>query len=72
MSDALTTAIQGINDSVSRATQAADTIVNASSRGQNIDAGLVTLKTASTQVALNAAVMKIDQKMKDALLDILV
>ncbi len=72
MSDALTTAVQGINESVVRATQSVDNIVNASSRGQNIDADLIAVKVASTQVDVNAAVIKIDQKMKDALIDMLV
>lgn len=70
MSDALQTIVHGIQRSVSRATQAVNDIVNASSTGQNIDKDMVDVKIASHEVAMQTAVIKADKKMKDALLDI--
>ena len=70
MSGILSTAVSGLNRAVSRATQSANTIVNASSTGENLDKGLVDLNVSKTEYAANAAVIKAAKKMDDALLDI--
>lgn len=72
MSSALSIAANGITSAVSRATQSAANIVNASSTGKNIDTDLINLNQSSTDVAANAAVLKIAEKMDKALLDITV
>ena len=72
MSGALSIAVGGIKQAINRASQAENTIVNASSTGGNVDGSLVALKIASTDVATNAAVIKTEHKMQKALLDILV
>ena len=71
MSEALSIAVGGINQAISRAAQAANTIATASSTGQNVDGALVAVKSASVDVATNAAVIKTEHKMQKALLDIL-
>ena len=70
MSDALSIAVNGLNNAVSRVTQSASNIVNASSTGKNLDSDLVDLKTDSTNYAANAAVIKAVEKDNKALLDI--
>ena len=72
MSSALSIAANGINSAVSRATQSAVNIVNASSTGENLDADLININQSSTDVSANAAVLKIAEKMDKALLDITV
>jgi len=72
MSSALSIAVNGINAAVSRATQSASNIVNASSTGTNLDSDLVNVKVASTDVAANAAVIRATEKEQKALLDITV
>ncbi len=71
MSSALSTAITGLSSAVARATQSAGNIVKASSTGKNLDGDLVNLKVASTDYAANAVVIKKEEKMQKALLDIL-
>jgi hypothetical protein len=70
MSNALLTAVNGINSAVSRATQSATSIVNSSSTGGNLDANLININADSTDVAANVAVIKTVDKMDKALLDI--
>ncbi len=70
MSSAFTTAVNGINSAVSRATQSASNIVKASSTGKNVDTDLVNIKSASIDVAANAVVIKEEEKIQKALLDI--
>ncbi len=71
MSDALSIAVNGINSAVSRATQSASNIANASLTGKNIDGDLINLRTTSTDVAANVAVIKTAEKNQKALLDII-
>jgi len=75
MSSALSIAVGGINQAINRATQAATNIVNASSTKnnseKNVDGDLVAIKSAGTDVAINATVIKTEHKMQKALLDIL-
>jgi hypothetical protein len=70
MFSSLSAAGTGLYQAVARATQSAGNVVNASSTGKNIDADMVNLKIASTDVAANAAVVKTSEKMQKALLDI--
>jgi flagellar basal body rod protein FlgC len=70
MSDALSVAVNGLNASVSRATQFAGNIVKASSTGKNLDGSLVGIKTESVDYAANATVIKTEEKLQKALLDI--
>jgi len=72
MSSAIQTAVNGITQAVSQATQSAAGIVNASSTGKNIDGDLINLKIDSTQVSANAAVIRTSEKTQKALLDIVV
>jgi flagellar hook protein FlgE len=72
MSSALSIAVNGLNASVAKATQAASNIVNASSTGGNVDGSLIALKSASTGFKADAAVIKTVDKMNKALLDITV
>ena len=72
MSTILSTAVSGLNSAVSRATQSARNIVNASSTGKNIDKDLVDVNKDKTDYAANAAVIKTTRKMEKALLDIMV
>lgn len=70
MSNALSIAVNGMNQSVARATQSASSIANASLTGKNVDADLVNLSIESTNYAANAKVIEADAKMQKALLDI--
>jgi len=70
MPDALSLAVNGLYAAVSRASQSANNIVNASSTGNNLDASLINLKVADTQFAANATVIKNEEKLHKALLDI--
>ena len=70
MSSALSKAINGLHQTVTRATQSVGNIVNGSSTGKNIDGDLVNLKAASIDYAANATVIKTESKMQKALLDI--
>ncbi len=70
MFSAIPTAVAGLYQAVARATQSAGNVVNASSTGKNIDEDMVNLATAKNEVAINAAVIKAQQKMDKALLDI--
>ncbi len=70
MSGALSIAANGINQAVSRATQSAANIANASLTGNNIDTDVINLSVASTDVATNAAVIRAAEKNQKALLDI--
>ena len=72
MSSALQTAVNGINNYVAKATQAAASIVNASSTSGDIDANLVKITTERTNVVAEAAVIKADNKEKKSLIDITV
>ncbi len=71
MSSVLSAAINGLSSTVARATQSAGNIVKASSTGKNLDGDLVNLKAASTDYAANAVVIKKEENMQKALLDIL-
>lgn len=64
------TAVAGLYQSVSRATQSAGNVVNGLSTGKNIDKELVNLQAEKTVFAANVAVIKTEQKMQKALLDI--
>jgi flagellar hook protein FlgE len=70
MSDALSIAVNGLNQAVSHATQSAGNIANASLTGTNVDGDLVNLSVAKTDYAANATVIKTEEKMQKALLDI--
>ena len=70
MFSALPTAVSGLTQSVARATQSASNIANASLTGKNVDEDLVKLSMAKTDYAANATVIKTEQKMQKALLDI--
>jgi len=70
MSNALSIAVNGINATVSRATQSASNIANASLTGKNIDSDLINLRASVTNVAANADVIKTEEKNQKALLDI--
>jgi len=70
MSTTFSTAINGMNQAVARATQSANNVVNASSTGSDIAKDLVDIKVASVEVAANATVIKAQQKMQESLLDI--
>ncbi len=72
MSNALSIAANGINQAVSRATQSAVNIVNASSTGKNIDGDLINIQSDKTSVAANATVIRSEEKMQKSLLDITV
>ncbi|MGB9152581.1 MAG: flagellar basal body rod C-terminal domain-containing protein [Alphaproteobacteria bacterium] len=72
MSNALSIAVNGLNSAASLAVKSATNIVNSSSTGNNVDGALVTLSSASTDYAANAAVIKTVDKMNKALLDITV
>jgi len=66
----LSAAGTGLAQAVSRATQSADNVVNASSTGKNIDGDMVNLAVAKTDAAANASLIKTEEKMQKALLDI--
>ncbi len=72
MSSALSIAVSGLTNAVSRATQAASNIANASLTGGNVDQDLVRTSVASTDYSANAFVIKEEQKREKALLDITV
>jgi flagellar basal body rod protein FlgC len=71
MFNALPMAVTGLYQAVARATQSANNIANASLTGKNIDEDMVKLGMAKTDVAANAAVVKAENKMDKALLDII-
>ena len=70
MFSALPMAVTGLYQAVARATQSAGNIANASLTGKNVDEDLVKLSMAKTDYASNATVIKTEQKMEKALLDI--
>jgi flagellar hook protein FlgE len=70
MSSSLSTTVTGLYQTVSRATQSADNIANASLTGKNVDGDLVNLKTDSATYAAEADVVKTEEKMQKSLLDI--
>jgi hypothetical protein len=70
MFNALPMAVTGIYKAVALATQSANNIANASLTGKNIDEDMVKIGMAKTDVAANVAVIKTEQKMDKALLDI--
>ena len=70
MSSVLSTAVTGLYRSVSRATQSADNIANASLTGKNPDKDLIDLSEDKAAFAANATVIKTAEKMQKALLDI--
>ena len=70
MSNTLSTAVNGINSAVARATQSANNIANASLTGKNVDTDVVAIKQESLNIAANAAVIKAEHKNHKALLDI--
>ena len=70
MSEAISTAINGLDLSVSRVSQSTGNIVNALSTGKNTDGDLVAISAASVNYAANATVIKIARKMESTLIDI--
>jgi flagellar hook protein FlgE len=70
MSSALSAAVTGLYQTVARTTQLANNIANASLTGKNVDGDIVNLAQEKTNYAAGAAVIKTEQKMQDALLDI--
>jgi flagellar hook protein FlgE len=66
----LSAAGNGLSQAVSRATQSAGNVANASLTGKNIDGDMVNLAAAKTDFAANASAIKTEEKMQKALLDI--
>ncbi len=71
MFPALSSSLNGLSRAVSSATQSAGNVVNASSTGKNIDSDIVKFGIAKTVYSANAAAIRAEDKMHEALLDIL-
>ena len=67
----LSTALNGLNATVARTTQAAGNIVKASSTGDSTDQNLLAVKQGGTQIAADAAVIKAVNKEQKTLIDML-
>ena len=71
MFNALSSAVTGLYQAVSRATQSANNIANASLTGKNIDEDMIKMNVAKTEVEANVAVIKTENEMRKSLIDIL-